>query len=189
MIYKAVNKNIDIASKLLLDGEIIIYPTDTLYGIGVDATNEKAINKLNSLKKRVQPLSIVVDSFEMLNNYCVLKNIDKTSVKNYFPGPYTLLFNKKNNLPNILTVNSTKIGIRIPKSDFIINLAKIINRPIVTTSVNIHNEDSLNTLDEISEKFSHLNIFSGKVNTNSLGSTIIDFTVLPYKILRNGDGS
>mgnify|MGYP001176081731 CR=1 FL=1 len=188
MIYKAINKNINLASKLLLDGEIIVYPTDTLYGLGVDATNQEAINKINKLKNRIQPLSIIVDSFDMLNNFCLLNTQNKIDIKKYLPGPYTLLFNKKDNLPDLLTCDSKKIGIRIPKSNFAINLVKNINKPIVTTSVNIHSQYSLNSIDEISAKFSNLNIFSGEVNLKSKGSTIIDFTLNPYKTLRQGDG-
>ena len=66
-----------------------------------------------------------------------------------------------------------------------INLVKNISKPIVTTSVNIHSEYSLNSIDEISNKFSNLNIFSGEVNEKSKGSTVIDFTLNPYKIMKN----
>ena len=66
MIYKAIDSNLKIAAKKILKGEIIVYPTDTLYGFGVDATNSGAINQLNKLKKRNSPLSIIVASLEML---------------------------------------------------------------------------------------------------------------------------
>ena len=188
MIYEALNKNVNKAVQLLLSGEIIVYPTDTLYGFGVDATNEKAIKKLNRFKQRTQPLSIIISSYKMLHDFCMVDIKSNIDLKKYLSGPYTLLFNKKNKLPNILTVNSNKIGIRMPKSDFVINLVNTINRPIVTTSVNIHNEDSLNDIKKIESRFPNLNIFSGIVNNNSKGSTIIDLTVEPYKILRQGDG-
>ena len=187
MIYEALDKNINKAAQLLLNGEIIVYPTDTLYGFGVDATNEKAINKLNELKQRIQPLSIIVSTFKMLHDFCIVdkKNID---LNKYLPGPYTLLFNKKNKLPSILTVDSEKIGIRMPKSEFAINLVNAINKPIVTTSVNVHNENSLNDINKIKNRFPGLSIFSGNVNNKSKGSTIIDLTESPYRVLRQGDG-
>ena len=188
MIYQALNKNINTAVKLLLEGEIIVYPTDTLYGFGVDATNERAIRKINKLKQRIKPLSIIISSYKMLHDFCMVDIKSNIDLKKYLPGPYTLLFNKKNKLPSILTVNSKKIGIRMPQSDFAINLVNTINRPIVTTSVNLHNEDSLNDIKKIESRFPNLNIFSGIVNNNSKGSTIIDLTVEPYKILRQGDG-
>ena len=188
MIYEAKDENVIKAANLLLNGEVIVYPTDTLYGFGVDATNEDAINKLNKLKNRIQPLSIIVDSHQMLFNFCNLNEKNKDDLKKYFPGPFTLLVNKKNNLPDILTIGSKKIGIRIPDSRFPINLVKYINKPIVTTSVNIHNEKSLNNLNDINIRFPNINIFSGSVNTNSKGSTIIDITTNPYSTLREGDG-
>ena len=138
MIYEAKDENVIKAANFLLNGEVIVYPTDTLYGFGVDATNEDAINKLNKLKNRVQPLSIIVDSHQMLFNFCNLNEKNKDDLKKYFPGPFTLLMNKKNNLPDILTIGSKKIGIRIPDSRFPINLVKYINKPIVTTLSLIH---------------------------------------------------
>ena len=74
MIYEAAEKNLNVALDLLKLGEIIVYPTDTIYGFGVDATNSQAINKLNTLKKRVSPLSIIVDSEEMIKKFVVSGN-------------------------------------------------------------------------------------------------------------------
>ena len=74
MILDANNKNIHKAINLLSKGEIIIYPTDTLYGIGVDATNTNAIEKLNILKNRNSPLSIIVSSFKMMKKYAEINN-------------------------------------------------------------------------------------------------------------------
>ena len=69
MIYKTIEKNIKVASEIILDGGIIIYPTDTIYGFGVDATNSTAIKSLNNLKGRSEPYSVIVDSFQMLKQY------------------------------------------------------------------------------------------------------------------------
>ena len=76
MIFSAIDDNIKQASELLLRGEVIVYPTDTLYGIGVDATNTEAINKLNKLKKRNSPLSIIVSSIKMLKKYAKISKND-----------------------------------------------------------------------------------------------------------------
>ena len=86
MIYKAINNNIDLALKLILSGEIIIYPTDTIYGFGVDATNQKAIHKLNRLKKRVSPLSIIVSSYDMIREFVDFKFQASDEIKKYLPG-------------------------------------------------------------------------------------------------------
>ena len=95
MIYKAIDENIKKASNLLLDGKIIVYPTDTLLGIGVDATNSEAIEKLNSQKNRKSPLSIIVGSIRMLKRYAVLTNDAKNYLNKYLPGKFSFLLNQK----------------------------------------------------------------------------------------------
>ena len=72
---KANSKNLEQALRVLESGNIIIYPTDTLYGFGVDASNEKAINKLNKLKNRIQPLSILLSRVDEINKYGVIDNV------------------------------------------------------------------------------------------------------------------
>ena len=189
MIYQAKDNNSKLAEKLILEGEIIVYPTDTLYGMGVDATNKKAINKLNQLKGRISPLSIIVNSEKMIKKYIDIKFSFKKDLNKYLPGPFTILLNNFNNmLPEELSQGTNKIGIRIPKSSFILKVVKNINRPIVTTSVNYHNIKPLNNVDMINKQFNKLSIFAEDINLNSLGSTIIDYTCSPKQVLRQGDG-
>jgi L-threonylcarbamoyladenylate synthase len=189
MIYQAIDNNLELASKLILNGEIIIYPTDTLYGLGVDATNKNAINKLNQLKGRIAPLSIIVNSEEMIKKYIDLKFSFKEDLNKYLPGPFTILLNNFNNiLPDELSQGTNKIGVRIPNSSFILKVVRNINRPIVTTSVNYHNMKPLNNVDMINKQFNKLSIFAQNINLNSLGSTIIDYTCSPKQVLRQGDG-
>ena len=95
------------------DGNIIIYPTDTLYGFGVDATNTNAIKKLNRLKGRVQPLSIIIESIAHLDKYAVYGIKVKREMDTIFPGPYTALLPAKYNTLSPLVQNgSQNIGIR-----------------------------------------------------------------------------
>ena len=188
MIYKAIKDNLDRASKLILSGEIIIYPTDTIYGLGVDATNQIAINKLNILKKRISPLSIIVSSYDMIREFIDFGFKVTDELKKYLPGPYTILLKNNNNiLPRGVGLDTGKIGVRIPDSKFIIQLVEKIQKPIITTSVNIHNSVHLSDIDEIKDNFNSINIFSGKINCNSKGSTIIDFTSINKDIIRFED--
>ena len=137
MIYPINNESINFAKSLINDGEIIAYPTDTLYGFGVDATNSKAISKLNLLKGRTQPLSIIVSDMNKINQYAVISTEIKNTISQFLPGPYTLLLQKNNsNLSELITYGSDLIGIRIPEHNFPIKLVKKINKPIVTTSIN-----------------------------------------------------
>ena len=189
MVYKATYNNVKIASKFILNGDIIIYPTDTIYGFGVDATNSLAINNLNILKKRIQPYSIIVDSFSMLNKYSEIDKTIEDKLRNFFPGAFTAILRKKDsNLSKLVNCGLTTIGIRIPSYKFVQNIVKNINKPIITTSVNIHGENPLNNIDDIIEKYSNLNIFIDGINKASKGSTIIDFSGNTNKLLRQGDG-
>ena len=140
MLYDAINTNVQIAGQLFLNGEIVIYPTDTIYGIGVDATNSSSISLLNQFKKREIPLSIIVGSIEMLKEYADIDENILFEIKKLLPGGFTLLLNNNNNsnLSKKITLNTGKVGIRIPKSKFIINVVNFIGRPIVTTSINFH---------------------------------------------------
>jgi len=189
MIYSADKRYIKLAAQKILEGDIIIYPTDTLYGFGVDATNSNSINMLNKLKKRSVPLSIIVSSTEMLEKYANFDICNKNIINDLLPGAFTLLLkSKQSNLSNKICLNSNKIGIRIPKSTFILDVVNLINKPIVTTSVNVNNSPSLNDVNEISLSFRNIDIFKGKVNKKSKGSTIIDFSLDKPQIVRVGDG-
>ena len=182
-------KQINSAIKTLDKGNILIYPTDTLYGLGADATNTSAIEKINKLKKRKTPLSIMVASLNEIEKYAVINSDTKKELKKIFPGPFTaLLQSKKTKLSYLVQNQSDKIGIRIPNHPFCLDLLNEYKKPIITTSVNTHGEKPLNNIDEIEKKFSKINIYYQNNNLDSKGSTIVDFTKKPPILIRRGDG-
>ena len=179
--------DMDLAAKYIENGEIIIIPTDTLYGFSFDAYNSKTTEKFNKFKKRHSPLSIIVDSIKMAKKYAKIKG--KNKINHLLPGPFTFLFPKiESDLAPLVTNNSNKIGIRIPDNKFCIEIVKRFKRPIVTTSVNSHGAPPLIKIKFIKESFSNFHIFEGMENINSKGSTIVDMTQSPYAIIRHGDG-
>ncbi len=95
MIYPATDQYIDLAKNTLENGEVIVYPTDTLFGFGVDATNTKAIQRLNRLKGRVKPLSIVLESIDHMYDFAELDDVVKSEINKLFPGAYTVLLPSK----------------------------------------------------------------------------------------------
>ena len=191
MVYNTSNsKNIIIASQLILNGKIIIYSTDTLYGFGVDATNHEAITKLNHIKERIKPYSVIVNSIKMLKKYAIINNKIEKMLNNMLPGPFTAILKKENNnLSPLVSLDLSTIGIRIPDNNFILNVVSNIKRPIITTSINVHGRKPINKLPIIIKKYSNFNIFTDMKNRESKGSTIINFTTSPYKIIREGDKS
>ena len=190
MIYRIEkDKNIELAAQIIINGDIIIYSTDTLYGFGVDATNSKAIEKLNKIKGRSQPYSIVVSSLNMLKKYAKINNDIEIRLKKIFPGPFTAILKKiDNNLSELVTTNLPTVGVRIPNFNPILKVIKKIKKPIITTSVNYHGESSINKLQLIESFYPDIDIFTDYKDKESIGSTIIDFSSNPFKILRQGDG-
>ena len=191
MIHNIKDSNsIKVAGEILINGGIIIYPTDTLYGFGVDATNTKAIEKLNILKKRKQVYSIIVNSLDMLKKYAIIEKNYISKISNYLPGAYTLILNKReSNLSHLVSLNLNTIGIRIPMHNFPLKIVENVGRPIITTSVNIHNQKSLYKLSDIKATFNKVDIFYDEsINSNSNGSTILDFSKSKIEVLRKGDG-
>tara|TARA_B110000116_G_scaffold193360_1_gene168258 strand:+ start:677 stop:1252 length:576 start_codon:yes stop_codon:yes gene_type:complete len=186
-----INKNKIInAIEQLSKGNIIIYKTDTIYGLGADATNSKAIEKINNLKGRNIPLSIMISNIKSINKYAYINKEQNKKISKLLPGPYTILLNaRKNDLSYLVQQESIKIGIRIPNNQFCLNLLKRYNKPIITTSINFHGEKSLNKIEEIQKIFFNINIYGDKNNIDSNGSTIIDFTINPPNVLRLGDGT
>ncbi len=127
----------------LKKGGVIAYPTDTVYGLGADATKAKAIMKVYEVKGRNyrKPLSIAVDSQSMLKKYANIGKKENALIKEFgkarlFPGPTTLLLRKKR-LPSILTNKKTTIGIRIPENKLCINIVRMFGKPITSTSANL----------------------------------------------------
>lgn len=137
-------------AKEILNGKIFIYPTDTIYGLGCNALNEKAVNKIKEIKSRDKdkPLSVIAPSKDW-----ILKNLQTTSdfLDKYLPGPYTLILKKKN--PSFLAHVSPleTIGVRIPDHSF----TRVIQKagvPFITTSVNLEGESPATTVEGVKLK-------------------------------------
>jgi tRNA threonylcarbamoyl adenosine modification protein (Sua5/YciO/YrdC/YwlC family) len=146
-----VETNSDIKSKVV-KGEVFVYPTDTIYGLGCNGFNKKAVAKVRELKQRpTDPFSVIAPSKEWILANCVVTKqaqewIDK------LPGPYTLIFKLKNK--NAVAENvhpgTDTLGVRIPKH-WIADLANSIDTPIVTTSANKHGGNFMTTIDDLDE--------------------------------------
>ena len=189
MIYSATEQYIDLAKDSIENGGIIVYPTDTLYGFGADATNSEAIGRLNRMKGRLQPLSIILSSITQISSYAKIKQSIRDEINTLLPGPYTVLLPSiKSNLSPLVQNGSTKVGIRIPNHFFPIQLVKLLNKPIITTSINKHGKKPLNDIISIELNFPNIDIFEDSNNIVSKGSTIIDYSSSIPKIIRIGDG-
>ena len=166
-------------------GGIVIYPTDTLYGMGCDATNADAVKKLRALKRRdsAKPLSILVSDFAMLARHCRLTPEQEKILQELLPGPYTFILPLKHKLP---VSDSMEAGIRVPEHSFMRAVSKSAGVPIVTTSANLSGEKDAAELSGVAREISEgssLALDGGKCKY-AQGSTVID--LIRMKVLRKG---
>jgi len=188
-----INKTAEIAAGILKNGGVVVYPTDTLYGLGANAFNEDAIVKVQKIKKqdRNKPISVVVKDIKMARKIsCIDSKVEKI-LSRIWPGPITVVLRKKDIIPYILTGAGETVAIRISDNKFISTLLSKIDFPITATSANISGENNLLKPEEIVEKLGEektspdLFINTGKIK-NSIASTIIDLTASTPKIIRMG---
>lgn len=137
---------------ILKNGGSILYPTDTIWGIGCDALSEEAIKKVYQLKERPEdkPLTVLVDSIEMLKKYIPDIHPRVETLHTYHKLPLTLIYENALEFPDLLLGNNRSAGIRIVKDEFCCALIQAFGRPIVSTSANISNEPFPNNFGEIS---------------------------------------
>ena len=170
----AIEKSINILKK----GGVIVYPTDTLYGFGVDANNNYAIERINKLKNRHSPMSVIACRFEQAMSWTNIKEKDIEIAKKILDSSSTLILDAKKNIVSnkILGKNNTTLGVRIPKHKYCYDISKEYDKPITTTSVNRSGEQPLNDPKSISKIFGEsidLLIDDGKIK-KSAGSKIYE---------------
>lgn len=167
------------AIKILKTGGIIVYPTDTLYGFGVDATNDKAINKLNRIKKRRGPISVLVSDIDTAIGWMDISIEQRDLIPFYLGGQKTLIVSVKEEIVSPLILgDANTLGMRIPDHAFCFELSDQYFHPITTTSVNRTGEEPLNDPDLIVKEFVQdidLIIDAGTL-PSSTGSTIYKLT-------------
>lgn len=175
------------ASKVLKEGGLVIYPTDTLYGLGGNALDKNAVKKVFMAKEREasSPLPIAVNSIEMMKEYSEPSKKAEMLARAFLPGALTLVLKKKN-LPDTLTGGLPKVGIRIPRSDIALGLVDRLGMPITATSANISGNAPPVSAEEAALQIKSAGIvLNGGKMQNRVPSTVIDLTGKP-KILREG---
>ncbi len=167
---KIYNEQIDLIVDYLKRGKVIVYPTDTIYGLGCIATDKKAINKIYKIKKRdkSKPLLILVSSLAMVKKYCYVNKKQEEYLKKVWgenpPSPLcqggvigrpvSVILRSRNLLPKELTGGENSIAVRLPKDELLIKIIGQVNLPIVSTSLNISGKKNLTNISEIDKYFS-----------------------------------
>lgn len=176
---------------LLKSGGVVAFPTESFYALGVLATDETAVRRLFDIKKRPadKPLPLLVGNMDILKS--IVTNIParaKGLIEQYWPGPLTLIFEARENIPELLTGGTGKVAVRIPGKSAALDLATALKLPVTATSANISFMPPAKDLELIKKYFENkidLIIDAGRA-PGGRPSTIVDVTVAPPEILREG---
>ena len=188
-------KEIQKVVKTLKEGGLVIYPTDTVYGLGCDITNTKALEKIakiKGVKLEKANFSFICSDLSNLSDY--VKQIDTSTfkiLKRALPGPYTFILPGNNNLPKEFK-KKTSVGIRVPDNSIAIEIVKMLGNPIVSTSIKDDDDVIEYTTDPelIFEKWQNLvDIVIDAGYGDNVASTIIDLTGIEPEVIREGKGS
>ncbi len=194
-----ISKNYDLvlqkAAESILAGNLVVFPSDTVYILAADPTNQKSVNLLLSFKNRWpgKAVSIAVSDIKMAEKYVKLTLNTKKLYQSLLPGPFTIISPGRHRVASGIEAENASLGIRIPESKYILDLVKLLGRPVTATSANLSGRTpnySLNSflkpLSQKKKKLISLLVDAGKLPRNK-PSTVIDALGSEIKILRRGD--
>jgi L-threonylcarbamoyladenylate synthase len=179
------------AARTIKDGKIVMFPTRYLYGLGADAFNAEAIDRVYSVKQRPlnKPLSILIPRQDNLER--LVRNIPKAAfriMESFWPGDITIVFEADDTLPPNLTANTGKIGLRLSQHPVAVALTHAVQGPITATSANLTGSGGCSRVSDLAPAITDkldLVLDAGPL-VGGTGSSVIDVTVDPPKILREG---
>lgn len=180
------------AVEALEGGQLVIYPTDTVYGLGCSINNKQAIERIYKIKgkSKFAPMSIICSSIRDAAKYARISNFAFRVMKRCFPGPFTVVLEATREIPKLMLTRQKEIGIRIPDNKVVIEIVELLGHPVITSSINLPGEEILNDPEKIAE------IYSGKVDLllnagplpEPVPSTVLRIEDNTVEILREGKG-
>ena len=152
------NEEVKIIANLIKQGKVVIFPTETVYGIGTNGLDKDAVKKVFEIKKRSfkNPINLLVNGIPMVEK--LAKNITPLEyklMKTFFPGPFTIILNKKEIVPDIVTASLDCVGVRMSSNQFVNDLITLSDCPIAAPSANISGHLSKTNLDDVFDEFSN----------------------------------
>ncbi|MDI6888979.1 MAG: L-threonylcarbamoyladenylate synthase [Methanocellales archaeon] len=170
------------AIDILRNGGVVVYPTETVYGLGADALSERAVKKVYDIKKRAldEPISLAVSSYEMMEQVAYVDSLEL--IKRFLPGPVTILLRKRDSVPDVLTAGSELVGVRLPVHPIAMQLIESFGSAITSTSANISGSAPPRKVDEV--KVAADLVLDGGVCKYGIPSTVVD--LVNMKIVRKG---
>lgn len=188
-----MKNDIQKAIQVLKSGGIVIFPTDTAFGIGCRIDNEKAIERLFNIRKRPrnQPVSVLVDSIEMAQDYLlpIPKEVQQKLIKKYWPGALTIVLQSRTDkVLSLVRGGGNNLGVRMPNNKITLSLIKGAGVPILGPSANFHGEKTPYELKDLDPELIKLvdYVVTNQDKSGEKASTVIDCSKKPWKILRKG---
>jgi tRNA threonylcarbamoyl adenosine modification protein (Sua5/YciO/YrdC/YwlC family) len=184
-------KTTDLIKETLLLGGIIAYPTDTIYGIGCDLFNIKAIKKLYSMKRLDdrRALTIICRDLKEISTYAVMDDFAFEVLKRHLPGPYTFVLKAKRIMPKLMMTDKKEVGIRITDHPIPVGLASLIDHPIINTSARIGEDEVFTDPRQLEKAFQkNISIIIDGGIMSDIPSTVIRVTESEAEVLRQGKG-
>lgn len=184
-------RKIQRAVQALNAGEVIAYPTDTVYGLGCDISNKKAADRLYQLKgmDRSHPLAIVCPDLSEIAKYAIVDNQVYRVLRRFLPGPYCFILEATREVPRLLQTKRKTIGIRVPNHEVIRTVARELGRPVISTTAQRAGAQPHVDPSELDDDFSGLGLVLDGGAGGLVPTTVIDLTVSPPEIIREGAGS
>ncbi len=183
-------KTIDEAKKRLFSGQLVIFPTETVYGIGCNANNKSAVQLIYKIKKRPlsNPLICHFANIDEIEKNFILKEKDYELASAFWPGPLTLILEKNNNskINSLLSNNQNLVGCRIPNNEIALSLLSQLDFPLAAPSANISNKTSVTSINDLDQNLKKIFKIDGGSSVLGLESTVIKTTSTGCKILRLG---
>ena len=184
---RLIRKAVDV----LQDGGVIIYPTDTVYGLGCSLFNKRGIDKIYEIKRRSrkQPLSFVCADLKDISRYARVSDFAYKTMKRLLPGPYTFILDASRLVPKIILPKRLTTGIRVPDNKICLSLVGELGQHIISTSVSTEDGDVFSNPSEIKDKFGHCVdlIIDGGILVSE-PSSIVSLVDDMIEIIREGNG-
>lgn len=181
------------AAKVLRAGGVVLYPTDTVYGLGADALSRDAVRKIFSLKGRSagNPISVVVEDLQSAEAFVAINSAAKKLAEAFWPGPLTIVLRKREVVPNELSGGRETLGIRVPNNSFCRLLAEEFGRPFTTTSANKAGAGECRSVDDVQASlggnFDAIDlVVDGGQLMSTAPSTVVNVSGATPLILREG---
>jgi tRNA threonylcarbamoyl adenosine modification protein (Sua5/YciO/YrdC/YwlC family) len=179
------------AVEALEAGEVIAYPTDTVYGLGCDLMNKKAIDRLYQIKRMdaKHQLAFICPDLSDIARYAIVENAHYRVLRRFLPGPYCFILEATREVPKLVQTKRKTVGIRVPNSEVIRAITRELGRPVISTTAQREGEDPHVDPHEIDVAFKGLGLVLDGGGGGVVPTTVIDLTKMPPEIVREGAGS